>query len=124
MDGEERFRLAVSLFNSGEFFPCHDVLEELWSESIGGDREFYQGLIHAAVSLFHFQEGNLSGARKMHDSALRYLQGYGDRHRRIDLNRFREDYNRCFAPLINAGNVYPEGVRLDESLLPQLNVIS
>lgn len=115
------WRQAVVLFNQREFFTCHDVLEELWSETLGTDRAFYQGLIHAAVSLHHFQEGNLTGARKMHDSAVRYLQEYGDRHRELDLNRFRKDFDRCFASLLNAGNTYPSGVTLDDSLIPLLH---
>ena len=42
-----RYRHAIDLFNEREFFACHDVLEEIWAETLGTEREFYQGLIHA-----------------------------------------------------------------------------
>ena len=67
---------GISLFNQREFFACHDALEELWTETLGPEREFYQGLIQAAVALFHFSEGNTGGARRMCESSIRYLELY------------------------------------------------
>ena len=91
---------AVRLFNEREYFDCHDVLEELWGETLGADRDFYQGLLHAAVSLFHLSEGNPAGARKMHASSLRYLAGYGGSFGGVDLDRLRADLVVCFEPLL------------------------
>ena len=116
----EQFQQAISLFNQQEFFACHDVLEEIWSEIIGTEREFYQGLIHAAVSLFHFTEGNLTGARKMHDSACQYLESFRPRHAGLDIERFLKDFDRCFEPLLGEHRSYPLGVTIDETLVPQL----
>ncbi len=109
---------AVRLFNEGEFFACHDVLEELWGEAVGEDRDFYQGLLHAAVSLFHLSEGNPAGARKMHASSLRYLADYGAMMHGINLDLLRADLTVCFESLragVPAGFVAP-GVET----LPQL----
>ncbi|MFO1006115.1 MAG: DUF309 domain-containing protein [Planctomycetaceae bacterium] len=102
---------AVRLFNEREYFACHDVLEELWGETVGADRDFYQGLLHAAVSLFHLSEGNPAGARKMHASSLRYLAGYGAAFSGIDLDQLRADLAVSFEPLragIPAGFVAPD----------------
>lgn len=118
---DARLAEAVSLFNAQEFFACHDVLEDLWSETLDDNRDFLQGLIHAAVALFHFTEGNLGGARKMHDSTLQYLQAYGPMHGGIDLQRFRAEFDICFAPLLGGHAAYPEHVRIDESRIPQLH---
>ena len=118
---DPRFSQAIELFNRQEFFACHDVLEELWSETLSADREFLQGLIQAAVALFHFGEGNLTGARKMHDSALRYLAAYGGDHWDVDLARFRAEFDRSFAPLLGAHPDYPRDVRLDQTLIPRLH---
>lgn len=89
--------LAVRLFNAHEYFACHDVLEELWGETLGEDRDFLQGLLHAAVSLFHLSEGNPAGAHKMHASTLRYLSSYPDRYQGVDLAQLRLDLTACFA---------------------------
>ena len=119
---EERFQQAIALFNRREFFACHDVLEEIWTETIGPERDFFQGLIHAAVSLFHFSEGNLGGARKMHDSTKRYLEPFEPEHRGINLSKFLSQFDRCFEPLLGSHEKYPTGVELDETLIPELHV--
>ena len=114
-----RLAVAIDLFNRHEFFACHDVLEELWAEAIGPQRDFLQGLIHAAVALHHFTEGNLGGARKMHDSAVRYLAASPADGGGIDLDRFRVDFDRCFAPLLGVHAAYPADVVIDPALIPQ-----
>lgn len=120
---DPRFLESIELFNRQEFFACHDVLEEIWSETLSDEREFLQGLIHAAVALFHFSEGNLTGARKMHDSALRYLAPYGDSQNGVDLQAFRTDFDRCFKPLLGERDSYPRDVVLDDSLIPRLRIV-
>jgi uncharacterized protein len=116
----EEFCEGVRLFNEREFFACHDVLEELWTDTLGEERTFYQGLIHAAVSLFHFEEGNLGGARKMYDSTRRYLKPYLPLYMGIDLAGFLTDYETCFRPLLDAGSTWPAGVALDPASVPVL----
>ena len=110
----------MELFNEQEFFACHDVLEEIWNETLDERRDFYQGLIHAAVALFHFSERNLTGARKMHASTLRYLAPYGEAFHDIDLQRFRQDFNYCFRKLTEVSSGYPHGVEIDMADIPVL----
>lgn len=117
---DPRLLEAVRLFNDREFFECHDALEELWGDELGERREFYQGLIHAAVALFHFGEGNLGGARKMHGSATRYLEPYRPGRMGIDLDRFLAEFHACFAELLAAEGDYPSHLSLDESRIPHL----
>ncbi len=112
---------GVRLFNQGEYFACHDVLEELWTETLGPERTFYQGLIHAAVSLFHFEEGNLGGARKMYDSTRRYLEPFLPEHMGLDLAGFLMDYQTCFQPLLDAGSTWPTGLVPNPDTPPQLH---
>jgi uncharacterized protein len=122
-DSDPRFDEAIELFNAREFFACHDVLEEIWSETLDG-REFYQGLIHAAVALFHFGEGNLGGARKMAVSAARYLEPFRPACRRIDVDRLMADMQACFAELLAPHAEYPTDLMLDEDRIPRLQRIA
>ncbi|MEW4488311.1 DUF309 domain-containing protein [Thalassoglobus sp. JC818] len=122
MDNEQ-FRHAVSLFNRQEFFACHDVLEEIWSETLGEQREFLQGLIHAAVALFHFGEGNLGGARKMHDSTVRYLTPYLPECSGLDLATFLADFEVCFEPILGSHDSYPQGAEMNPELCPKLEFV-
>lgn len=117
---DPRFDEAIRLFNAREFFACHDVLEEIWSETLE-DREFYQGLIHAAVALFHFGEGNFGGARKMAGSTLRYLTPYQPSCRGVDVARLLEDFGACVAELVRPHSAYPTELQLDDSLIPVIH---
>lgn len=117
---QEDFARVVQLFNEQEYFACHDVLEELWEAAEASQRDFYQGLLHAAVCLFHYSEGNPAGARKMAGSTLEYLSGYGGRHCGVDLKGLQEGLAVCLAPLWQAGAVRPGDIP-DRSSFPMLN---
>ncbi len=121
---DPRLLEGVRLFNEQEFFPCHDVLEDLWGETLGEKRDFYQGLIHAAVALFHFGEGNLGGARKMYGSACRYLEPFRPVCESIHLERFLTDLHRCFEELAAPHESYPAGLTLNESLIPRIERVT
>lgn len=119
---DPRFTEALELFNSQEFFACHDVLEELWGETLGPERQFYQGLIHAAIALFHFGEGNLGGARKMYGSAVSYLSPYRPTFMEVDVERLLAELQAAFAELLRHHEGYPSEVRLDERLIPSIAI--
>jgi Domain of unknown function (DUF309) len=40
------------LFNAGKYFECHEVLEEIWLNSQGVEREFFHALIQMAREVF------------------------------------------------------------------------
>lgn len=57
-----------------DYFECHEVMEELW---LALDKDpLYKGLLQVAVGLYHFRNGNVTGGRKMMDSAVRRLTPY------------------------------------------------
>jgi len=113
---------GLRLFNEQDFFECHDVLEELWSDIVGDQRRFYQGLIQVAVALFHFGNGNLGGARKLYHSAQGYLQQYPSPYMGLDLQSLLNDLQACFQELLDAGNQYPTDLLINESLIPCVDI--
>ena len=52
------------LWQCEEFFACHEVLEDLWRQTTGPRRTFYNGLIHAAVAMYQQRRGNAVGAAR------------------------------------------------------------
>lgn len=118
----EKYREGVRLFNAQEFFECHEILEELWSETLGEQRKFYQGLIQAAVALFHFGNENLGGARKLYHSARGNLERYGTQNEGLDLEKFLASMKFCFQELIDASETYPAGVQLREERIPVIEL--
>jgi len=116
----EKYVEGIRLFNEEEFFESHDVLEELWAETLGDDKKFLQGLIQASVALFHFGNENLGGARKLYHASLEKLEPYGDQHMGLDLQKFIADFKHCFEELLEAGNEYPKDVVIQDERVPRM----
>jgi len=57
-------------FNAGEYYEAHDVLEQLWLATEGGERGFYQGLIQIAGAFVHLKKQH---ARPWHPTDGRRL---------------------------------------------------
>jgi uncharacterized protein len=72
-----------------DYYECHDLLEDLWLEE--GRDPFYQGLLQVAVSCYHTQNANLSGARKLMQAALQKLTLYPAEWMGIQLDRVVQD---------------------------------
>lgn len=52
----------ILFFREERFFEANEILEELWRESEGKEKMFYQGLIQLAVAYHHAQNKNWKGA--------------------------------------------------------------
>ena len=115
---DPRYLAGILFFNAQDFFEAHEVWEDLWSESHGDERRFYQGLIQAAVGLFHFTNGNLGGALKLYRSSRDYMEPCGSPFLGLDASAFWRQMERCFAPLL-AGTA-DRSVRPDPALLPAI----
>ncbi len=53
---------GVALFNQGDYWDCHEVLEDLWRDEPDPVRYLYQGVLLVGVGLHHLQRGNRHGA--------------------------------------------------------------
>ena len=120
----EQYREGLRLFNDEEFFECHDVLEELWSETVGAERKFLQGLIQASIALFHFGNENFGGAKKLYLSAIKNLDPHGDEFMGIKLGEFLQDFQRCFQELLDNTETYPTTVAIRDELVPKIRYVS
>jgi predicted metal-dependent hydrolase len=74
---DPRFGEAVRLFNGGEWYACHDGLEELWHETAGPLRPVLQGMLQLAVGQLHLERGNRRGATILTGEGLGRLQRFG-----------------------------------------------
>lgn len=59
---DTRLGEAISLFNSGDWYACHDGFEALWHETAGPMRPVLQGILQIAVAELQLERGNCSGA--------------------------------------------------------------
>ena len=118
---EPLYLAGIEHFNACDYYESHEVWEELWTEYRGESRKFYQGLIQAAVALYHFGNGNVRGARKLHTSVHGYLEPYAPRHLGLDLVKFLREFDACLAPIVESPEDRP-AVELDPELLPEIHL--
>src|SRR5262245_19142001 len=117
---DPRYLAGVVLFNRRDFFEAHEVWEALWlSPDVGEDRRFVQGLIQAAVGLYHFGTGNLRGAKKLYGTARVYMEAYSSPYLGLDHAAFWRTMERCFAGMLAAGDSQT-GVELEAALIPTI----
>jgi predicted metal-dependent hydrolase len=121
-DYPEKYLEGIRLFNEEEFFECHEVLEELWQETLGKEKKFYQGLIQAAVALFHFGNENLGGARKLYVAMREKLDPYRPAFQGLDVDKFLAEMKDCFHDLLDAAQTYPTGVELSDDRIPRIQL--
>jgi len=76
----------MTSFDSGAYFEAHEILEAFWVSYRGEDRDFYKGLIQAAVALHHASVGNTVGAAGVAARARRHLTPYAPRYQAIDVD--------------------------------------
>lgn len=113
---------GVRLFNSGEYFECHEELEELWLEERGAVRELYQGVLQIGVALLHRQRGNYKGAMSLLQSGLRHIALFGPSCQQLDLARLVRETEFLLQHLQQLG---ADGMaQMDETLVPKVWLLS
>ena len=115
------FLQGVALFNDCEFFEAHDAWEELWAEYRGESRDFYKGLIQTAVSLYHFGNGNIRGAKKVYLTSRGYLEECGLKYEGLALETFLAHYEDCFAEVLASEEEYPT-IEIVPDLIPEVHL--
>jgi hypothetical protein len=112
----QNFAIAIDQFNRGEWFDCHETLEELWVGETGWRRDLYQGILQVAVALHHWQEGNFAGATLLLGQAVKLLhlvEGCGET---IDVTALVNNSDRLRRELLALGPA--RQAELDRSLIP------
>ena len=98
---DSRFLEGLELFNHGEYFECHEVIEDLWLETPGEDahRDLYKGVIQAAAAIYQWDRGILTGARGLYTTSVGYLEKYVPASLGLDVANLVRDMKACFKPL-------------------------
>lgn len=113
-------REGIALFNQGEFFEAHEVLEHAWNAETGPGRELYRGLLQVAVAYLQIVRGNYKGALKMFLRMRQWLDPLPDVCRGVDVAQVRADALAARAALEALG---PERIgEFDRALLKPLKV--
>lgn len=82
---------GMRLFNEGKFFEAHEELEIAWNDERGAIRDLYRGILQIAVTYLHIARGNYDGAVKVYGRSLKWLDGWDDHCRGINIGKLRDD---------------------------------
>ena len=99
---------AIRLFNSGDWYACHDGFEELWHETAGPMRPVLQGILQIAVGQLHHSRGNRRGAMVLTGEGLGRLRAADDQALELDLEALRASARRWLEALQGAGEEEPD----------------
>jgi predicted metal-dependent hydrolase len=118
---DPRYLGGILFFNERDFFEAHEVWEDLWMNATGQERKFIQGLIQAAVALFHFGNGNLRGALKLYRSSFDYMKDSRPRFLGLDVVAFWQAMDHCFAEAL--AQAEPDrSLRPREEMIPVISL--
>lgn len=65
--------VAIHQFNAGDYYACHETLEELWLAERSDLRHLYQGILQVGVGLYHLRRANAAGALSLLERGPRLL---------------------------------------------------
>lgn len=89
-------------FNERDYYTCHDLLELIWLTE--KDNLFLKGLLQMTVAIYHYEYGNIKGARLMMQAGHSYIQSYRPFHWGVDLEKVNAFIEECVA-------IFPAGVQ-------------
>lgn len=94
---------GIAQFNAGEFWECHETLEELWRVEPDHIRYLYQGILQVGVGCYHLRRGNWRGAVNKLRSGLAYLAPSAPTCMGVDVARLRADAGELLARVKTLG---------------------
>jgi predicted metal-dependent hydrolase len=112
---EDALECALAAWDAGLFFEVHELLEPVWAEERGPERELLEGVIMAAVGLHHLCDGNRAGASDLLRASAEKLAG-APPARSLDLERFARELEELGAE-VASGRIETAG---DVESVPRL----
>jgi predicted metal-dependent hydrolase len=100
---------GIEEFNRGEFFECHEYLEEAWMQESGRVRYLYQGILQVGVGFYHLKNGNWRGATGLLRNGTIRLKEFEPVTLGVDVAKLLHESERCLQELETLGRE-----RLDE----------
>lgn len=112
---------GIREFNRGEWYECHETVEDLWIGESGEMRDFYQGIIQIAIALHHWRNGNFGGAVSLLTGGADYLRRVSDRCQWVDVCALIADSEQMKAALEECGK--ERMASLGPGVIPRIKTI-
>jgi predicted metal-dependent hydrolase len=113
-------REGIGLFNRGEWYEAHEVIEHEWHAERGEIRALYQGILQIGVGLHHTRNLNHRGAVLLLTDGMAKVSRFLPACQGVDTGRLVDQANTCLNEVERLG---PERIsEFDWSLAPQIHV--
>lgn len=94
---------GIALFNQGDYYECHEVIEHAWNDEPAPVRIMFQGILQIGVACYHINHQNWRGAMKLLERGMPKLQRFAPACMRINLAKLLTDSEAIRAELIRLG---------------------
>jgi CheY-like chemotaxis protein len=85
----ELAREGIALFNRGEYFEAHEVLEDAWNADESAAKELYRAILQVAVAYLQIERRNFRGAAKMFLRVRQWIDPLPETCRGVDVSDLR-----------------------------------
>jgi hypothetical protein len=112
---------GIQLFNTGQYYECHHVLEALWVTERDPIRYLYQGILQIGVGFYHLSvRRNYRGAVLLLRNGIDKVRRYQPVCMTIDTKRLCDETQACLDLLHALGRDHIDG--FDWSRVPQIHL--
>ena len=111
---------GIKEFNKGEFYECHEYLEEAWMHEPRRVRFLYQGILQVGVGFYHLQNGNWRGATGLLRNGTVRLKEFEPVTLGVDVAKLVRESERCLRELEELGRGRIE--EFDASQIPRVEL--
>ena len=113
---------GIAQFNAGEYWECHETLEELWRVEPDPIRYLYQGILQVGVGFYHLRRGNYRGAVNKLTSGLAYLAPSEPACLGVDVARLRAEAGAVLDAITALGR--ERLAEFDATRLPRVRLVA
>jgi predicted metal-dependent hydrolase len=117
---DPRYLAGLRLYHLGRHWDSHEEWEEIWRESEGAERHFYQGLIQLDAAIIHTDRSHWGGVANLLARSLGHLDQCPEHLLGMNVGLLREQIRAYRAEVL----ALDEGrsATFDRALLPYLAV--
>ena len=109
---------GIEEFNRGEYYECHEYLEEAWMQESRRIRFLYQGILQVGVGFYHLQNGNWRGATGLLRNGTVRLKEFEPATLGLNVARLVRESERCLHELESLGRERVD--EFDTSKIPKV----
>lgn len=95
--------VSIELFNQGEYYKCHDSLEEMWMAETRPIRDLYKGILQIGVAFYHLGHKRYRPVVTLLQRGPGYVRPFAPTCMGLDLTQLLADADRCLSQVRQLG---------------------